>query len=38
MIDNQSNKPSGFRRIIFGNGEAFNDKYYKDGISHGFSR
>ena len=28
MIDKQSNKPSGFGRLIYSDGEAFNDCLY----------
>ena len=35
MIDLQSNKPSGFGREIFSDGEAFNDALYKDGQRNG---
>ncbi len=28
MIDKQSNKPSGFGRVIFSDGEAFYDSLY----------
>ena len=31
MIDKQSNKPSGFGRIIYSDGEAFDDSFLKDG-------
>ena len=38
MIDKQSNKPSGFGRTIFSDGEAFNDEFFKDGKKNGISR
>ena len=38
MIEKQSNKPYGFGRTIFSDGEMFTDAFYKDGKKNGVSR
>ena len=38
MIDKQSNKPSGFGRVICSDGEAFDDLIHKDGKRNGTFR
>jgi hypothetical protein len=38
MIDSESNLPSGFGRLIYSDGEAFDDSFLKDGKKHGIRR